>query len=103
MPHVIPIGTSEPQDFGLFDDRAPIVGTGWSVALEITARDGAVIATPPTVAWLNQAAGTVRVTGTEALPLGNYSVRFRLTDLSSKVGFAPNGHAPLLWVVVPVP
>lgn len=102
MTQIIPLGTSEPLDFGLRDNGAAINGTGWDVALEIARRDGAAIATPPTVAWLSQAAGTVRVIGTEALTLGSYHVRFQLTDSASKVGYCPNGLTPDLWVVVPV-
>jgi len=100
MTHDIPFSTSEPQDFELRDKGVAIVGTGLSVALEITTAAGAPVATPPTVAWLNQAAGTVRVTGTENLALGDYRVRFKLTDAGGKVGFCPNGEKADLWRVV---
>lgn len=101
MVHIIPVGTSEPQDFQLRDDGEALVGTGYSVALEIENRSGAVIATPPTVAWLSQAAGTVRVSGAQNLDEGTYLVRYALTG-GALVGYCPNGRRPDIWVVVPV-
>lgn len=105
MKHVIPVGTSEPQDFELRDKGVAINGSGFTVELEISTSRDAVVAPedPPTVAWLSQSAGTVRVTGTEELPVGNYFVRFKLIDGGGKVGFCPNGDQADLWSVVPVP
>ena len=100
MTHVIPVETSEAQDFQLRDDGEPLVGTGFTVTLEITNRSGAAIATPPTVAWLSQAAGTVRVSGCENLAIGTYYVRFILTDSGGKVGYVPNARRPYIWHVV---
>lgn len=102
MQHTIVVGTSEPQDFQLYDDGVALVGTGYTVTLAIANRSGATIATPPTVAWLSQATGTVRVSGVETLTVGKYDVRFLLTDSSSDDGYAPNGLAPDLWHVVKV-
>ncbi len=106
MTHVIPVGTSEPQDFTLKNDGAAIDGTGFTVDLEISQRvDGAMVDvdTPPTVAWLDRAAGTVRVTGVEDLEIGNYSVRYKVTDGGGKVGYFPNGDKADLWRVVRIP
>lgn len=100
MTHVIPFETSEPQDFQLRDDGAAFDGTSITLALEIVDRSGAVIATPPTVAWLDQAAGTVRVSGCEALAVGSYYVRYVLTDSNGKVGYIPNQRHPDVWYVV---
>lgn len=104
MRHVIPVGTSEPQDFLLRNVGAAINGTGLTVTLEIVkAGSRAVVDTPPTVAWLIAASGTVRVSGTESLSVGNYLVRFRLEDSGGDVGFVPNLNRGDLWVVVEVP
>lgn len=99
----IVVGTSEPQDFALTERGAPLVGTGFTVSLEIVANEGSTLPEDlPTVAWLDQAAGTVRVTGVEALGVGGYRVRFKLTDVGSNIGFSPNGEKADLWRVVAV-
>lgn len=107
MPHTIPFGTSEPQDFALANNRTPLVGTSLTVAIEIKrlVAGGALedVETPPVVSWLSAAAGTVRVTGTEVLAVGVYAVRFKLIDGGGDVGFAPNTPQPDLWHVVRVP
>lgn len=101
MMHTIPYGTSEPQDFALFDNGIALVGTGFSVALTITTASGAVLGSPaPTVAWLSQADGTVRVSDVQTLPVGSYSVRFQLEDLAGSIGYAPNGDSADTWDVV---
>lgn len=99
MTHTIVYGTEEPQDFQLYDDGVALVGTGWTVALVF--RD-ALSVTAPTVAWLSQAAGTVRVNGCEALPVGRYHVRFKLTDGSGDDAYVPNGTKADVWDVVAV-
>lgn len=102
MKYTIPFGTSEPQDFLLKDAGAPLDGTGLTVELVITRRAGSAavaVTSPPTVDWLDQAAGTVRVTGTEALAIAFYLVRFKLTDGLGKVGFVPNGEKDDVWHV----
>lgn len=103
MTHIIPFGTSEPQDFALFDKGVAIDGTAMTVTLEIFTLARVVVTPAPTVAWLSQAAGTVRVTGTEILALGKYYVRYRLTDGAGKIGYAPNQAAADQWHVVRVP
>jgi len=103
--HYIPLGTSEPQDFLLRNNGQAIDGTGFTIGIEVSKLADGVI-TPqsaPTVAWLSQSAGTVRVTGLESFALGNYLVRFKLTDGGGKVGYVPNGKTADLWVVVPIP
>lgn len=103
MKHVIPVGTSEPQDFELRDRGEPINGTGLTVTLEIYARgEDAPLTVPPGVAWLSQSAGTVRVTGVAELEAGSYQVRFKLTDGTLEVGYVPNGEHSDLWQVVPI-
>ena len=104
MTQTIPVGTSEPQDFQLLEGGLPLVGTGLDVALVITFSNGIAIGSPgPTVAWLDQAGGTVRVTGVDLLPAGSYSVRYSLTDGVGNIGYAPNGDVSDDWDVVPVP
>jgi hypothetical protein len=97
-------GTSEPQDFQLEDDGEALVGTGFTVALKLYSNGTLVTTSAPTVAWLSQAAGTVRVSGCEGLSAGEYRVRFTLTDGSSKVGFVPGGPNVTeadRWIIVP--
>lgn len=103
--HVMPVGTSEPQDFALTDAGIIINGTGIEVALEIAQRVAGAdveIETPPSVAWLVAEEGTVRITGAELLPVGIYFMRFELTDLGGAVGYIPNRDSAILWRVVPV-
>jgi hypothetical protein len=97
-------GTSEPQDFQLYDDDVELIGTGFTVALKVYANGTLVSTNPPTVAWLSQAAGTVRVSGVENLTAGEYHVRYTLTDGSSKVGYIPGGPNIMeadRWIIVP--
>lgn len=106
MKHVIVLGTSEPQEFQLEDDGAPLVGTGFDVALDwreqgLSAEQIAALESVDVV-WLNQAAGTVRVTGIEELPLGTYYLRYTLTDSGGKVGYCPNEPGADEWRVVKV-
>lgn len=101
--YTIVYGASEPVDVQLYDDGEAIVGTGLDVALEIRAIAPATLPeTLPTVAWLSQAAGTVRISGVEELGIGAYKVRYTLTDESENVGFVPNGAEPDTWRVVRV-
>ena len=95
--YTIVYGTEEPQDFQLYDDGVALVGTGLTVSLTI--RETLTV-TAPTVAWLDQAAGTVRVSGCEVLPVGRYHVRYKLTDGNGDDGFAPNGDLADIWNVV---
>ena len=101
-PYTIVEGDSEPQDFQLTDDGVALVGTGFAVTLAIgPASDADTLPdTLPTVAWLDQAAGTVRVLGCENLAVGSYHVRFVLTDDDDKEGSTPNGARAELWTVV---
>lgn len=97
--HTMVVGTSEPQDFQLLDDGVALVGAGWTVAIEFRAP---APATPPTVAWLNQATGTVRVTGCASMPVGRYYCRFRITDGDDAEAFVPGVPAALEWRVIAV-
>ena len=100
MTHTMVVGTTEPQDFQLLDDGVALVGTGFTIGLSWrdATPDG-----PPSVAWLSQAAGTVRVTSTGSMAVGTHRFRFTLTDSGSKVGYLPNlDQQPNAWVVVSV-
>lgn len=88
-------GTTEPQDMRVLEDREPFDGSGFEVGIEF-AEDADVTEEQLEaieVDWLEQAAGTVRVTGLDALDVGSYGFRFMLTDSGAKVGYAPNGAA----------
>jgi hypothetical protein len=103
-PFYIPLGTSEPQDFALKNDGEPFDGTGFDLDIEVYA-SGEILEVEygPTVTWLSQGTGTVRVTGVEGLEVGTYLVRFRVTDSDLKIGYFPNGKQANIWSVVPIP
>lgn len=104
-PFIVAVGTSEPADFQLRDRGQPFDASGCSVEIVINRylnNQTSNVASPPTVAWLNQAAGTVRVTGLATLPIGNYLVRYKVTDAYQNVGYFPNGDKADLWRVVPI-
>lgn len=106
LKHDLPEGTSEPQHFALTSNGSAIDGTGCAVALVIKKKNGAtleVVDDPPTVDWLDAAAGTVEVTGTEDLEPGNYCVNYAVTDGAGKVSYFPNNNTSDLWVVKAVP
>ena len=90
-------GDSEPKDFQILNDGAALNGTGWTPTIVMPDTAPAL-----TVAWLDQAAGTVRVTGHEALTEGDYLFRFQLTNGAGKIGFAPNIKQADKWRVVPL-
>jgi hypothetical protein len=100
MTHVIVQGTSEPQDFALLDDGVALVGTDLTVNIEVYLNAVLVTSSPPTVAWLNQAGGTVRVSGVENLAVGSYQVRFKLTARAGKIAYCPNLSSPDRWRVL---
>ncbi len=104
--HIIPEGTTEPQDFQLKADGVNFDATGFNIGLQIDDRDGVAVNLTGTFDYLDQAAGTVRVLlAATDLPLNKsaYRVRFSITDGSSKVAFIPNGRDPDIWQIVPVP
>lgn len=106
MTHVIPHGTTEPQDFQLQDDGVALVGTGYDVGLSIHKRVNGqmvAVANPPTVAWLSQAAGTVQVSNVDRLAVDVYFVRYSLTDALGNVGYVPNTEKADVWKVIKVP
>lgn len=96
-------GTSEPQDFQLYDEDVALVGTGFTLGLKVYL-NGTLVTSAPTAAWLSQAAGTVRVSSMNLLSAGEYHVRYTLTDSGSKVGFIPGGPNIVeadRWIIVP--
>lgn len=97
-------GTSEPQDFQILDDGDALVGTGLTLGI-VVYQNGTAVSSAPTVAWLSQAAGTVRVSSMNLLSAGEYHVRYTLTDSGSKVGYVPGGPNVFeadRWIIVPV-
>ena len=105
--YVIPVGTSEPQDFGLLNDGEALDGTGFTIGMEIFRLvDGVMVPVTETglsVAWLSQSGGTVSVTGVEALIEGKYFVRYTITNVANDLGYVPNGRYADFWDVVPIP
>lgn len=108
--HVIPVGTSEAQEFALrHNNGQAISGVGVDIELEIFKKvddDWVEIAEeddPPTVAWISEELGTIRVSGVETLEVGSYRVRYKLTDAFDKIGYCPNGEKADLWRVVDIP
>jgi hypothetical protein len=99
---VIVEGTSEPYDFQLYNNGVALVGTGLDVELELFRGASQLTGSPPQVAWLDQTAGTVRVTGLDSLSKGNYRARYKLTDAGTLIGYAPNQDAADEWAVVRV-
>lgn len=98
--HEIVYSTSEPQDFVLENDEVAIDGTGLTVGLHIETHAGAAVLPEPTVAWLVQASGTVRVSGCDTLPVGRYKVRFSVENGSGDIGYFPRDGQPMVWKVV---
>lgn len=89
MTHTLVKGTTAAQDFQLTDDGEPLDGTGHELSIEFSA--GSVDATSAVeVAWLEQASGTARMTGTGDLPVGDHQWRWKLTDGEELVGYIPN-------------
>lgn len=101
--HDVPVGTTEPQDFALFNGASALDGAGLTVSLVFETEAGVAVDPAPTIAWLSQAGGTVRITGAGGLAVGRYYVRVKVTDGSGLVGFFPNDAAKWTWRVVPVP
>lgn len=100
----IPYGTSEPQDVQLKNGGVAYDGTGLQVELVIARTTSAGVGSPAPVAdWLDASTGTVRITGVEVLEVGNYKVRYRITDGASTIGYFPNGESYDTWEVVTVP
>lgn len=102
---VIVVGSTEPVDVQLRADGAAQVGTGLDVTLEIARYENGIesaVALPPTIAWLDQATGTVRVTDVDRLVVGHYAVRYRLTNSAGKFGRCPNDESADYWKVVGV-
>jgi hypothetical protein len=91
------VGDSEPKDFQILNNGVVLNGAGLTVGIVLPAEAPAL-----TAAWLDQAAGKVRVTGHEQLQIGSYYFRFTLTDGSGQIGFAPNVKKADKWTVVPV-
>lgn len=98
MQHTMVVGTTEAFDFQLEDDGENLVGTGLTPTIEF--REAGVSAT---VAWLDQATGTVRVTAVTGIVVDRtYHFRFKLMDGAGKIAFCPNDDEPDEWHVVPV-
>lgn len=95
--------TAKPQQ--LTENGAAFDGTGLTVELEIEKYvNGAfeAVGTPPTVDWLAIAEGTVEITGVEGLTVGNYYVRYKVTNGAGEFDYFPNSKGADHWAVVPV-
>lgn len=95
--------TAKPQQ--LLEEGVALNGTGLTVTLEIKKYAGGeytAVSPAPAVAWLTQASGIVEITGVENLAVGNYYVRYKLTNGAGKYDYVPNGKGGDLWKVVGV-
>jgi len=108
--YTFPQGTTEALDIQLYRratpdaDRVPLVGTGLTLGYVLVDSSGAAVTLAGTVAWLDQAAGTVRVLLDAAdLPEAGsiYRMRFTITDGLGRLAYNPNGRSPDEWHVVP--
>lgn len=98
MKYTMVVGTTEPSDFQLLDDGENLDGSGFDVDIEFRNEDVSA-----TVAWLDQAGGTVRVTDVTGMTVGGtYLFRFKLTDSGGKIGYCPNDFSPDAWIVARV-
>jgi hypothetical protein len=86
------VGDTQPKDFQITSNGAPLDATGWTVGLTVPVAG-------MTVEWLDAPTGTVRVTGHETLKPGQVKFRFKLTSGTGKVCYAPSGGAPDVWIV----
>lgn len=100
----IPAGTTS-KDFELRDNGQPFDGTGHDIELVISTTEGDDVVAPeepPEADWLEQADGTVRVTGLDNLAIGNYYVRYKLTK-DGEVAFIPNEKVCDVWAIGGIP
>ena len=101
MTEVMIEGATAPLDFRLKEAGVAFDGTGFTVGLEISTSAGQAIGSPePTVAWLDQADGTVRVSGRETLTVGEYSVRYKVADGAGAFDYFPRGEPADMWAVI---
>ena len=97
-------GTSKPQQFELQDDEAAFDATGLDVDVEVYLNGTIVTSNAPTVAWLDQSASTVEVSGVENLTPGEYHVRYKLTYSDATVDYLPGGPNVVeadRWIIKP--
>lgn len=100
MTHVIPAGTSEPQEFRLRNEGVAIDGTDITVGIEVFDCHGTAVS-GLTVEWKTPLTdGIVQVTGIEDLAVGTYTVRFTLEDDGGLIGKVPTSKRPDTWEVV---
>jgi hypothetical protein len=101
--HIMVVGTTEPQDFQLYNDGEPFDLTGMqSVAIDWSGADPSGTFTVDVLG--DPTAGKVRVTGAGVgtLPAGKYPFRFRVTDQAGTIGYLPNRADAIVWWVTAV-
>lgn len=98
-------GDTKPIDIALYDgegaSRTAVDGSGLTVALVLTNRQGGLVPTAGKVAWLVQASGTVRYSpdAEDFKAAGSpYEARCLVTDANGDVASYPNGEADR-WIV----
>ena len=106
--HIIPEGTTEPQDFQLLADKINLLDPSLdlTLGLKIDDKNGLAVTLVGTFAYLDQADGTVRVLlhPTDLpLNLSPYTVRWTITDSAGRIAFIPNGVSADRWQIIAVP
>ena len=91
----------------LLEEGEPYNATGLDVELEIKKWNGSAmvdigVSPGPVAAWETIGEGIVEVTGVDSLPIGNYFVRYKLTNGAAEFDYIPNGDKADLWQVVAV-
>lgn len=92
-------GQTEPIDYLLEADGAPVNLSGMTVELVLHRPNGDLVDVAGDVTTEDAAAGRVRYSPDAAdLAPGHYLARWKVTDGGGKVGYFPRG-APLAWSV----
>ncbi len=106
--HVMPEGTTEPQDFQLLADGANLLDPSSDLTLGIQIEDtnGVAVVLTGTVAFLDQVNGTVRFLPDALdlpLSLSPFRVRWTITDSAGRIAFIPNQVSADSWQIIAVP
>ena len=106
LTHIMVVGTTKPQDFQILSEGESFDATGFEIAIEFRPADAGAypgFADDLTVDWLAEATSQVRVTGVEAMSVGDHRFRWKITDEGGQIEYVPNLEVPPnTWKVVRV-